>query len=1001
MEYKPSSGCLPPFLFAFIVFILAVAFCALALASCGKGGRLSGPERLDASAPAATSEASLNVSPALQVPVAAAPKSEDIDAIVARIRGLRAPEGANPATFDRLKNELADSILTLARELNLSKITSAAPPGDSGRVTDLAYDPETGMLSWTYVNTGDYDANGEVGVTDITPIALHYLADMSDGENDFIESWTDGDKNGEIGVGDITPIALNYMHRVEWYYVLISPTPDGPWDAVGVLRFPDFNFDSEFKIHFPLPEGTTGFAAVYPMDEVGNLGEWSAPLEIPVPENQPPVPVLRATPSQGTAPLSVELDASESSDPDGMIVKFEWDLYGTGEFEVIGDSTSWYADAVYTEIGGVRPAVRVTDDRGGTAVASAMVAVNPAGNKPPVADFGWSPQSPPVKGDVTFDASASFDADGSIVLYQWDFDGDKKMDLNTAEPIATHYYDKSSDNSEEVTLVVTDNRGALAIKERWLVFNKFPVARFDVKSRVRVEEEVEFDASDSYDEDGSIELYEWDFDGDGVYDEGPNAWPTAIHSYSEPGEYPSRLRVTDNKGAQAVSYSHDIIVAYNHLPYISLSTTLARGESPLSVSFDLAAGDYDGTVVAVQWDWENDGIFDLETGPDIELDHEYILEGDFDTLIRAVDNDAAYTERLVGIEVVDEWTRYVVASTGDVGKYASSCVLNGAPAVAYVDSTAGRLKFTTALNKDGTSWRVPAAIDMPGDASTFTSIGIVAGVASVAYCTATSGLKFVQAFNWDATMWRSPVAIPNTGTHTQDVSIEEVAGNPAAAYFDAVGRDLVYVRALDAIGSSWGEPMKLDTQYTAGEYASMKIVGGNPAIAYFGSTNAQPRYIRAMDSTGSAWNPPINVFDDWSTGGYSSHLAIISGRPAIGYLGMFGNNRYIRADDDLGESWNGSGFDGGDGSLGTNYGYTSLLDVGGAPWMAHSQMLGGYNLTLLRALDADGSVWDENLLLAGGQAEAKYISMISVAGEPGIVYYEESTGDLIYLDWNG
>jgi len=30
------------------------------------------------------------------------------------------------------------------------------------------------MLSWSYVNAGDCDLSGEVGVSDITPIAEHY-----------------------------------------------------------------------------------------------------------------------------------------------------------------------------------------------------------------------------------------------------------------------------------------------------------------------------------------------------------------------------------------------------------------------------------------------------------------------------------------------------------------------------------------------------------------------------------------------------------------------------------------------------------------------------------------------------------------------------------------------------------------------------------------------------------------------------------------------------------
>lgn len=49
----------------------------------------------------------------------------------------------------------------------------------------------------------------------------------------------------------------------------------------------------------------------------------------------------------------------------------------------------------------------------------------PQENQPPVAEFTFSPSEPVVGEEITFDASASFDPDGEIVQYLWDFgDGD-------------------------------------------------------------------------------------------------------------------------------------------------------------------------------------------------------------------------------------------------------------------------------------------------------------------------------------------------------------------------------------------------------------------------------------------------------------------------------------------------------------------------------------------------------------------------------------------------
>jgi len=62
---------------------------------------------------------------------------------------------------------------------------------------------------------------------------------------------------------------------------------------------------------------------------------------------------------------------------------------------------------------------------------------------------------------------------------------------------------------------------------------------------------IEFDASASYDPDGTIVGYEWDFNGDGTfgdpYDAGTDVNPTKI--YTVPGLYQVNVRVTDDDGA--------------------------------------------------------------------------------------------------------------------------------------------------------------------------------------------------------------------------------------------------------------------------------------------------------------------------------------------------------------------------------------------------------------------------------------------------------------------
>ena len=70
---------------------------------------------------------------------------------------------------------------------------------------------------------------------------------------------------------------------------------------------------------------------------------------------------------------------------------------------------------------------------------------------PPIANFTYSPSRPKINETVTFNASTSFDQDGTIVSYEWDF-GDGTT--GTGE-IATHQYVESE--VHQVTLTVTDD----------------------------------------------------------------------------------------------------------------------------------------------------------------------------------------------------------------------------------------------------------------------------------------------------------------------------------------------------------------------------------------------------------------------------------------------------------------------------------------------------------------------------------------------------------------
>ena len=79
----------------------------------------------------------------------------------------------------------------------------------------------------------------------------------------------------------------------------------------------------------------------------------------------------------------------------------------------------------------------------------------PIENEAPIVNFTYSPENPVVNQTVIFNASSSYDPDGYIVSYEWDF-GDGNV-TNTTSPTIAHAYSSAGDYL--VTLTVIDDMG--------------------------------------------------------------------------------------------------------------------------------------------------------------------------------------------------------------------------------------------------------------------------------------------------------------------------------------------------------------------------------------------------------------------------------------------------------------------------------------------------------------------------------------------------------------
>jgi len=97
---------------------------------------------------------------------------------------------------------------------------------------------------------------------------------------------------------------------------------------------------------------------------------------------------------------------------------------------------------------------------------------------------------------------------------------------------------------------------------------------------------VSFSGTTSYDPDGSITAYAWDF-GDTATATGP----TAFHTYNKPGSYAAVLRVTDNAGA-TTSTTQTITVNPLPAPVLSGSVSGSTVKLDWTDSSNAASGWY-------------------------------------------------------------------------------------------------------------------------------------------------------------------------------------------------------------------------------------------------------------------------------------------------------------------------------------------------------------------------------------------------------------------------
>jgi LPXTG-site transpeptidase (sortase) family protein len=333
-------------------------------------------------------------------------------------------------------------------------------------------------------------------------------------------------------------------------------------------------------------------------------------------------------------------------------------------------------------------------------------------------------------------------------------------------------------------------------------------------------------------------------------------------------------------------------------------------------------------------------------------------------------------------------------SAGRVGEYSSLAVINGLPAISYLDRTNVDLKFIRATDANGTSWDTPQTLDSTAEVGRYTSLAVINGNPAISYYDATNGdLKFIRAADASGTTWDAPQTLDSAGSVGTYTSLAVVNGNPAISYYDSTNRDLKFIRATNASGTSWGTPQTLDSAGAVGEDTSLTVINGMPAISYYDYTNGDLKFIRAADASGTTWDAPQTLDSAENVGWYTS-LALVNGSPAISYYAVTNNDfKFIRATNTNGTAWDTPQTLVSAGSVGE---YTSLTVINGVPATTYYDYPNG-DLKFIRANDANGTSWGTPQTLDSTGNVGKFTSLAVINGMPAISYYDVTNGDLKFI----
>lgn len=160
-------------------------------------------------------------------------------------------------------------------------------------------------------------------------------------------------------------------------------------------------------------------------------------------------------------------------------------------------------------------------------------------------------------------------------------------------------------------------------------------------------EQIQLSAAGSFDPEGLALTYEWDFDGDGDYDDAEGI--NAFHTIPDDGVVLVGLRVTDAAGKVDVDTGRIVVV--NVPPRVDGVNTDSPIDEGGRLNVDVQVTEPGADVLTYDFDWDGDGVYEELGVADNRYAHLYPDDGVFDARVRVTDDDGDAHERTFRITV--------------------------------------------------------------------------------------------------------------------------------------------------------------------------------------------------------------------------------------------------------------------------------------------------------------------------------------------------------------